>query len=175
MQQTFDFQLLPLDACDLPQFKGDMQEAFQLGAETVFGRTIAPVLPASHIEQALAASGTHAWKAVVAGSMDGGAVVSVNDSSAHLDFLYVRHGSQSRGIGRRIWFALERAYPEVEVWETDTPWFEKRNIHFYINVCGFAAVEFFCSRHPESGTQNVSGGNDEDCMFRFVKRCNVTA
>ncbi len=71
--------------------------------------------------------------------------------------------------GRRIWSAIEQAYPEVCVWETCTPWFDKRNIHFYINVCGFAAVEFFCARHPDPHMPDVSGGNGEDAMFRFVK------
>jgi hypothetical protein len=47
---------------------------------------------------------------------------------------------------------------------------EKRNIHFYVNVCGFAAIEFFCSRHPDPHAPDVSGGNGEDAMFRFVKR-----
>ena len=147
-----------------------MQEAFQLGAEAVFGADTGAVLPESHIDASLAAPGAQAWKAVLDGDMAGGAVVSAEGASGHLDFLYVKHGVQSRGVGRRIWFAVEQAYPEVEVWETFTPWFEKRNIHFYVNVCGFAAVEFFCARHPDPHMPDVSGGNGEDAMFRFVKR-----
>ncbi len=165
-----DFQLLPLDPCDLPQFKRDMQEAFQLGAEAFFGADTGTVLPESHIDASLAAPGAQAWKAVLDGAMAGGAVVSAEGASGHLDFLYVKQGVQSRGVGRRIWFAVEQAYPEVQVWETFTPWFEKRNIHFYVNVCGFAAVEFFCARHPDPHAPDVSGGNGEDAMFRFVKR-----
>ncbi len=164
---TFDFK--PIEPCDLPQFKMDMQEAFQLGAEAAFGADTGSVLPESHIDASLAAPGARAWKAVVDGAMAGGAVVTIDGASGHLDFLYVRHGVQSRGVGRRIWFAVEQAYPEVQVWETFTPWFEKRNIHFYINVCGFAAVEFFCSQHPDPHAPDVSGGNGEDAMFRFVK------
>ena len=37
-----DFQLLPLAPCDLSQFKRDMREAFQLGAEAASARTPAP-------------------------------------------------------------------------------------------------------------------------------------
>ncbi|MCR5259077.1 MAG: GNAT family N-acetyltransferase [Desulfovibrio sp.] len=168
---TFDFK--PLVPCELPQFRQDMQEAFQLGAEAFFGPGAGPVLPASHIDAALAAPGARAWKAAVDGAMAGGAVVSASGDSGSLDFLYVRHGIQSRGIGRRIWTAIEQAYPEVRVWETCTPWFDKRNIHFYINVCGFAAVEFFCAKHPDPHMPDVSGGSGEDCMFRFVKRLGM--
>ena len=34
-------------------------------------------------------------------------------------------------------------HPEIKVWETITPYFEKRNIHFYVNRCGFHIVEFW--------------------------------
>ena len=34
--------------------------------------------------------------------------------------------------------------PETEVWETCTPYFEKRNIHFYVNKCGFQIDQFWC-------------------------------
>ena len=50
---------------------------------------------------------------------------------------------------------------------------KKRNIHFYINKCGFHAVEFFSAMHPEPNPpekdeQSVPGeGPDE--MFRFEK------
>lgn len=44
----------------------------------------------------------------------------------HLDLLYVTVGSQSKGTGRAIWTALQARYPEVEVWQTIAPYFEKR-------------------------------------------------
>ena len=34
-------------------------------------------------------------------------------------------------------------------WETITPYFEKRNVHFYVNKCGFHIVEFFNEHHPD--------------------------
>ena len=48
-----------------------------------------------------------------------------------------------------------------------------RNIHFYINKCGFHAVEFFSAMHPEPNPPKEDGkaapdeGPDE--MFRFEK------
>ena len=43
--------------------------------------------------------------------------------------------------------------------------FKKRNIHFYVNRCGFSIVEFFNSHHRDPKMQE--SGKDE--MFRFVK------
>jgi catechol 2,3-dioxygenase-like lactoylglutathione lyase family enzyme len=52
-----------------------------------------------------------------------------------------------------------------------TPYFEVRNIHFYVNVCGFHAVEFFHPGHPDPHEPDGSGqGHDDDLMFRFEKR-----
>ena len=68
---------------------------------------------------------------------------------------------------------MEKLHPEVKVWETVTPYFEKRNIHFYVNRCGFHIVEFFNSHHhgpddpaaaDETPDDQFSGG-----MFRFEK------
>ena len=62
---------------------------------------------------------------------------------------------------------------EVKVWETMTPYFETRNIHFYVNRCGFHIVEFFNSHHPDpSHTETAENGSETSGneMFRFEKR-----
>ena len=60
-------------------------------------------------------------------------------------------------------------YPETKVWETTTPLFEKRNIHFYVNKCGFKIVEYLSEKYhnpsDEEG-EGLSGGED---FFRFEK------
>ena len=56
-------------------------------------------------------------------------------------------------------------YPQIKVWETVTPYFEKRNIHFYVNRCGFKIVEFYNEHHKDP--HSTDGGLDE--MFRFEK------
>ena len=64
-------------------------------------------------------------------------------------------------------------YPDVKVWETVTPYFEKRNIHFYVNRCGFHIVEFYNSHHPDPDDPEMSEHINEqfpDGMFRFQKR-----
>ncbi len=85
-----------------------------------------------------------------------------------LAFLYVKVGVQSKGIGQAIWRAIETMHPEIEVWETCTPYFDRRNIHFYINRCGFHAIEFFNEHHPDPNMPEQF--DQEDGLFKFEKR-----
>ena len=68
---------------------------------------------------------------------------------------------------------MEKHHPEVKVWETVTPYFEKRNIHFYVNRCGFHIVEYYNKYHKNPNEHDESGEgmqDDMDGMFRFEKR-----
>lgn len=163
------FQLVPIEKKDLPILKHDMQEAFQLRAELWGdGSKDKEILPESHIDKSLCAKGAIAYKAVVDGEMIGGAIVGIHDKCGQLDFLYVKSGMQSKGIGQRIWKAIEEKHPFVTLWETFTPYFDTRNLHFYINSCGFAAVEFYNPKHIDP---NAPDGDDgSDLFFRFEKR-----
>ena len=82
-------------------------------------------------------------------------------------------GVHSKGIGFAAWCEVEQLHPEVNVCETVTPYFEKRNIHFYVNRCGFHIVEFYNSHHPDPKDPDDDHETDEqfpDGMFRFEKR-----
>ena len=111
------------------------------------------------------------------GKTAGGLVVKVDEEAKHgeLELLFVEPEAHGRGIGFAAWKEVERLYPYIEVWETCTPYFEKRNIHFYVNKCGFHIVEFYNRYHPdphdpETGEENDYEGTDFDGMFRFEKR-----
>lgn len=65
---------------------------------------------------------------------------------------------------------IEKLHPETKVWETCTPYFDKRNIHFYINCCGFHAVEFYNKHHPDPNFPEDADDEMFDGMFRFQKR-----
>lgn len=85
-----------------------------------------------------------------------------------MNYLIYNH---SRGIGYKAWQLVEKLYPDTVVWETCTPYFETRNIHFYVNKCGFKIVEFFNSHHIDPN--DPEGNNEEfDGMFRFEKYMN---
>ena len=89
-----------------------------------------------------------------------------------MELLFVSPNAHSKGIGYAAWREVEKMHPEVLIWETVTPYFEKRNIHFYVNRCGFHIVEFYNSHHPDPNepideNQNDDEGNGE--MFKFRK------
>jgi len=164
-----NFNLRPLHADELERFKKDMQESFQQGAVDGFGSWDKEVLPESHIDRALAASGSIAYAAIVDGEMLGGAIVCIERDVGELEFLYVKCGVQNKGVGQAIWQVIEQLHPEVTVWKTCTPYFEKRNIHFYVNRCGFHIVQFYTDHFPDPHKEE--GDDDEyfDGMFQFEK------
>lgn len=173
-----NFELSPLCEDHIKKFKIDMQEAFQQGAIEGFGKMDEEILPESHIDHSLAEKGSVAYEAFVDGISVGGAIVVINEETQHnhLDFLFVKVGTQSKGVGQAIWKAIEELHPETKVWETCTPYFEKRNIHFYVNKCGFHIVEFYNKYHidpndPDYSVEGEDFPNNEyfEGMFRFEK------
>lgn len=162
---------------DREQFILDNQEAFNYGALEEFGRRDdhfeeeGEIISRETIERSI--DGGEAWRIWLDGKKVGGLVLRVEGDRGDLDLLFVSPKAHSKGIGYAAWCAVEQLHPEVKVWETITPYFEKRNIHFYVNRCGFHIVEFFNSRHPDPNDPEAAGQMDEqfpDGMFRFEKR-----
>ncbi|HIU34415.1 MAG TPA: GNAT family N-acetyltransferase [Candidatus Pullichristensenella excrementigallinarum] len=165
-----NMELLPVQREDLAEYMRDMQEAFQKGATDAFPDCNKQVLSAEEILASLAKKGAIGYKAMRNGKMLGGAIVVIDALTQrnHLDFLYVKQGVQSKGVGQAMWKAIEQLHPQTKIWETVTPYFEKRNIHFYVNRCGFHIVEFFNPHHRDpSIPEDMVGG---DFFFRFEKR-----
>ncbi len=163
---NFQLRVLPMD--QLPDYKREMQIAFQLGAEEGLGPCDEEILPENHIDRSLSTDGAIAYEALCDGQRVGGAIVIIDSESQKnfLDFLYVKNGVQSKGFGQKIWQAIEALHPETAVWETCTPYFDRRNLHFYINCCGFKAVEFYNPRHLDPHHSSL---DEDDCFFRFEK------
>ena len=80
----------------------------------------------------------------------GGAVVIVNAETNRnkLSLLFVNADSRNQGIGYAAWLAIEKIFPTTKVWEVSTSWQDKRNLHFYLNKCGFHAVKIYNPRQP---------------------------
>ena len=164
---------------DREQFILDNQRAFKYGAMEEFG------MRDNHLEE----DGEIISRRTIANSIDegiayrirengrivGGLVLKVDEKTQHneLELLFVNPEDHSKGLGYAAWQEVERLYPETLVWETCTPYFETRNIHFYVNKCGFHIVEFFNSHHPEHevGEEYSDEPMEEHVgMFRFEKR-----
>jgi len=163
---------------DKTQFIKDNQEAFKYGALEEFGvrdehlEEDGEIISRETIEKSIS-EGTAFW-IIVDGKKVGGLVIKVLGEEGCLDLLFVKPECHTKGIGYGAWCKIEKMYPYVKRWETCTPYFEQRNIHFYINKCGFHAVEYFNRYHqnpnePDPDGRNPGTEDDMDGMFRFVK------
>ena len=163
--------LAPLEPSQVPPFKRYAQEAFQRGYEDYFGPTDCVILPEKDIDQSLETAGAAAYAALSDGQLVGGAIVVIDQARAQgdLHFLFVKRGVQNKGIGKFIWTEIERLHPEVRTWETCTPYFDRRNVHFYVNVCHFAIVEYFNAKHPMKDAPDDFVGDAGEGMFGFRK------
>ncbi len=168
---------------DRAQFILDNQLAFRYGALEEFGERDkhfeedGEIISRKTIESSI--DNGVAYRIREDGRIVGGLVLSINEATQHnhLELLFVRPAAHGKGVGTAAWREVERLYPHTKVWETCTPCFETRNIHFYVNKCGFHIVEFFNSHHPdphdpETGAENRYEGADFDGMFRFEKQMN---
>lgn len=151
-----NYRMIPLEKEEIKEFKRIMQEAFQKGYEAEFGKYQNIILPEEDIDESLNADGAVSYKVIENDEIIGGTIVNINTETSHnhLDILFVKVGIQSKGVGMFIWNEIEKLYPDTKVWETYTPYYEKRNIHFYVNKCGFKIAEFFNPKHLAEWNRN---------------------
>ncbi len=166
-----------LEDSDKEQFIKDNQEAFNYGAMEEFGmiddhfEEEGQIISREIIETSIKHG--EAYRIISDGQKAGGLVIRVKGSRGELDLIFVSPKVHSKGIGYAAWCEVEKLHPEVKVWETVTPYFEKRNIHFYVNRCGFHIVEFYNSHHPDPNDPDKAIPMDDqfpEGMFRFEKR-----
>ena len=173
--------LVSLASDDREQFILDNQWAFKYGALQEFGKRDdhisfeGEIISRKTIERCIDAPDCETYRIVVDGKKVGGVILRIDKETHHneLEILFTIPDEHSKGIGYGAWQAVEALHPETVVWETCTPYFEKRNIHFYVNKCGFQIDQFWCEyfapEHdmPDMEEHDPDEGPDE--MFRFVK------
>ena len=174
-----DVILFPLQPDDREQFILDNQRAFKYGAQQEFGMRDArceegeEVISRKTIEESIDGENAETYRIVLDGNKVGGVVLRIDAGAAkgELELLFVLPEIHSKGIGQAAWKAVEAMHPEIRVWETITPYFEKRNIHFYVNRCGFQIVEFWNKYHHGPAVPEAEEGNwsADDEMFVFRK------
>lgn len=166
---------------DREQFIADNQYAFKYGigtdedsAEKLYKISEdEEVIDRETIEESI--KNGVAYRIKLNGTNAGGLVIHFDNKTirGYLDLLFVQPSFHSRGIGFKAWQKIEMLYPDIRIWETCTPTFEKRNIHFYINKCGFYIVEYFNRHHldaNENGSDRYEKNNGPDEIYRFEKR-----
>ena len=170
--------LSPLAVEDREQFILDNQWAFKHGALYEFGERDdhidedGEIISRQTIESCMDREGAETYRIVVDGKHVGGVILHIDKETGinELDTLFVSPEEHSKGIGYGTWLAIESLHPETKIWKTCTPYFDKRNIHFYVNKCGFHIDEFWCEYFKpahEIPDQSPDEGPDE--MFSFIK------
>ena len=143
--------LQPLRNEDEGQFVLDNQYAFKYGAEQYFSAAEMEeqyeeddeIISRKTIIDSIHREGSIAYRIIEDDKPVGGIIVNIEGEHGDLEIFFVHPSCHSKGIGQAAWKEIERIYPEVRVWETVTPCFEKRNIHFYVNKLGFHIVRYY--------------------------------
>ncbi len=169
--------LMPVAKEDLPVFKEELQEAFMKGLQESFPghddpTEMGPIPSEEDMQHSLYAPEAVIRHILLNGEKVGGIVLKINTETHHneVDFFYTKANVHGQGIGTKAWQAIEAAFPETKVWELHTPYFEKRNIHFYVNKCGFHIVEFNHRGNPGPNVAGEEPESDEEFeFFRFEK------
>ncbi len=162
-----DIRLLPLQPEDVDRFAAEAQDAFQQAVDNTDEKAPLPVLPREDIDKSLAHPRAQSWVAWLGEQPVGGAIIYANAQTQEHEcaILYIATTAHSKGIGTALWYAIERQYPMAKKWTLCTPYFEVRNIHFYLRKCGFHIVDLF---KEENASESVPPGTN--LMFSFVKR-----
>ena len=173
--------LAPLTSEDREQFILDNQWAFKHGALLEFGErddhldTDGEIISRRTIERCIDAPDSETYRILHEGKRVGGVILKINKETRHneLEILFVCPEEHTKGIGYGAWLAVEALHPETLVWETCTPYFEKRNVHFYVNNCGFQIDQFWCEHftpaHGMEADEEKHPDEGPDEMFHFVK------
>jgi len=165
-----DVSLVPAKPEELADFGKRLQKAFGSAAADSWGPMDEPIPSDEDLAASFHAPGAETLHIVNEGERVGGLIVSIEEDGrgGSLNFLFLDEAKQGGGLGYAAWLAVEARYPTVRVWETATPYFDKRNIHFYVNKCDFRVVEFFHPGHPDPHGP-ASPDDVPDHMFRFQK------
>lgn len=164
-----------LQPADEERFILDNQAAFKFGAQQYFNEKElemqheeeGQIISRETILDSIHRDGSIAYRIVDGEDKVGGIILNLKDDFGELEIFFVIPNSESKGVGQAAWKEVERLHPEIKTWETVTPYFEQRNIHFYVNKLGFHIVEFYTNFLKDKDMPEEMDG-----MFRFQKIIN---
>ncbi|MBM7635312.1 GNAT family N-acetyltransferase [Streptococcus saliviloxodontae] len=152
-------KLIPLDKSDWPSFIEDCQASFALAVDKEEDIPTELIPPTEDLLESLQHPNAQSFFIEDSGHRVGGVVLQISaDQHNHLDFFYISVSDIGKGYGSRAWYLIEESFPETKVWETVTPYFEKRNIAFYLKKCGFKIIDIF-----------PFNDDSDELMFTFEK------
>ena len=171
--RNMKLELKKIGSPEIEFFQQKMVESFQSGVSERFGDlSAAPIPPEDDLSRCCQNENCDLRAIMLDGVPAGAVVIEKNDRTGRysLDLFFIFSEFINKHIGSKAWQLIEKTYSNARVWETHTPYFERRNIHFYVNKCGFKIVEFFNEFHrgehdltEEFKDINTSG------FFRFEK------
>lgn len=96
----------------------------------------------SFLEKYILDNRFHAYRINLNHKAIGAVIVSIDKekNNGHLDCLFIDNTLINHGYGYITWCFIENNYPQIRIWETETPAVSYRNHCFYINKCGFHVV-----------------------------------
>ena len=164
-----------LKQSDEEQFIKDNQAAFNYGAKRYFNEQEleeqheedGQIISRETIIQSIHHKGSITYRIIDGDIKVGGIIINLKDDFGELEIFFVIPSCESKGVGQAAWKEVERLHPEIKTWETVTPYFEQRNIHFYVNKLGFHIVEFYTKFLKDKDMPKGMDG-----MFRFQKIIN---
>ena len=180
MKSKLNVVLLPLEQNDREQFITDNQKAFKFGATEEFGMRDdhldeeGEIISRKEIEKSINSKNAKTYRIILDDKKIGGIVLRIDEQNkkGELDLFFINPEIHSKGAGYSAWLMVEKMHPEIEIWETVTPYFEKRNIHFYINKCEFHIVEFYHKYHP--APKRSYGQEKKDKMVKKNWKCSFS-
>lgn len=165
-------QLRKLRSHEAGLFRQEMKKAFEKGVLDRFGDLeAAPIPPENEVDEALQDPETETFFIIADDLPAGGTIIRSKAGGKYsLDLLFIFKNFLNQHIGSAAWQVIEEHYPDAALWETCTPYFDRRNIHFYLHKCGFHIVEFFNEFHREEHdlTEEFKDINTSG-FFRFEK------
>lgn len=135
-------EFTPMRREDIPVLTPIMKRAFDDDSRLFFGRPTGG--PPGYDDGSFLAkwgieSGARTFRIDRGKTPLGGMILFVDEKNRRgfLGCLFIDADRIGNGFGAIAWHFAERSFPEVEVWETETPAVSYRNHRFYVNKCGF--------------------------------------
>lgn len=161
-------KLKPLENQEIDDFKSRSYASFM--AALPDEEKELPIPSGEDIEQVLSEKGVQIFNIIANNRIVGGVILIIDETTQHnfLEHFFINADEVGKGYGYATWQAIEMHFPHTKVWETYTPYFEKRNIHFYVNKCGFKIVAFHSSFRSEYYHPDPNVPDDIE-FFQFEK------